>query len=169
MAKTYALSDADARTLRESLSKTVSNVAVGSNTGGNIGGGYQWVGPQIQTYPPFTDTTKWLSETLAEVESEASPTLFDQVRSLLEDLAESREFTDELYDRWLSVKMLLTDLEAEMSLAQERVDLIGGLLHDWRATAESVGTELGGEPSVDGELSEELALSEAGEGSEAVA
>lgn len=155
-------------TVAEDTQKIVDNIntimsPVG-NTGGLVGIGTPSPYTYPTTYPPFTSTDIDVSYS-STVEEDS---IFDTIRELLEDIASERKLSDELYDRWLSAKILLADLLAEVQLAESRLELIGGLLNDFRETAEIVGSRVSS-PSVDSELSEELASPQASEASQDLA
>ena len=154
--------------LKASLTSRSNSVAAHTGGGaGAYGGSIHNTFPQY-TYPPISPpitpgyTYPEIRTTLDQVVEEDSDFIFDTIRVLLEDIATEREFTDELYERWLSAKMLLADLLSEAALAESRLELIGGLLYEWRETAEAVGSGVSDTP-VDGELSEELAPPQASE------
>lgn len=141
----------------------INTIVQASNSSGGYGSGLIGtpITPSPYTYPPFTTTDPVITYDDLSTE-EVIDSVFDSIRELLEDMATERKFSDELYDRWLSAKILLADLLAEVQLAETRLELIGGLLNDFRETAEIVGSRTS-RATVDGELSEELASPQASE------
>lgn len=124
---------------------SLGNSIVPSGYGG--GGGYG--------APVVDNTNRFLDDFMKNVikdEDETPDFVFEKIRNLLEDLAEHREFSEDLYDRFLSARILLEDLEAELALAKSRMELVGKLLDDFKRMESGDAEE-----AVDGEHGEELA------------